>query len=57
MRYTVNFYRGAVLWNSLPSIVSEAATVPSHLKIYILILIDFFGFAVVCFLFCVCVLL
>ena len=28
------FYRGAVLWNSLPSIVSEAATVPSFKSLY-----------------------
>ena len=28
------FYRGAVLWNSLPSIVSEAATVPSFKNLY-----------------------
>ena len=40
------FYRGAVLWNSLPSVVSEAATVLSF-KICILILIDFFCFVLV----------
>ena len=28
------YYRGAVLWNSLPSIVSEAATVPSFKTLY-----------------------
>ena len=28
------FYRGVVLWNSLPSIVSEAATVPSFKNLY-----------------------